>query len=82
MTCRDLVDAIDDFVAGDMPPDASASVRAHLEGCRECCRYVDGYRRTIAAVKAVRDDEPPANRVRKFVDAALAAVGAKHRGDH
>ncbi len=57
MTCRELVDATLDYVAGALPAAAQAEADAHLAGCPECAAYLESYQATIALGKvAFRGD--------------------------
>src|SRR4029079_14016317 len=41
ITCRELIDFLDDYVANDMEPSRRRTVDEHLAVCPECVRYVD-----------------------------------------
>jgi anti-sigma factor RsiW len=58
MTCRELVDATGDYVAGELPPAARAEADEHLAGCPDCTAYLESYRATIALTKVAFDGEP------------------------
>lgn len=57
MTCRELVEAILDYVAGDLPPGARAEADLHLDGCADCREYLVGYRATVALAKDAADGD-------------------------
>ena len=58
--CRDLVEAVTDFLEGALPPDEAATVVQHLAGCTGCATYVDQARATVAALAARGSlPEPP-----------------------
>lgn len=48
MTCRELIEFLDDYLAGDLPPESAARFHQHLAVCRSCVAYLDSYRATIA----------------------------------
>jgi anti-sigma factor RsiW len=73
LTCRELVEFLADYVAGDLAADGRAVFEAHLVDCAECLAYLRSYR---SAVRAARDigqvhpDDPPAD----VPDALVRAV--------
>ena len=46
-TCQQLIDFLDDYVAGDLPPDRAEGFESHLSRCPSCVAYVASYRETI-----------------------------------
>jgi len=46
-TCQQLIDFLDDYVAGDLPPDRVEGFEYHLSRCPSCVAYVASYRETI-----------------------------------
>lgn len=56
MTCREFAAFLDDYLAGTLPPAQRAEFEHHLGICRDCVVYLDGYRRTVQAVRALRGD--------------------------
>ncbi len=46
-TCQQLIDFLDDYVAGDLPPDRAEGFEYHLSRCPSCVAYVASYRETI-----------------------------------
>ena len=61
LTCRELIEFLDAYVAEELPPDRRAAFDAHLGICRDCRAYLSEYRRSIALVHALRDQsEKPA----------------------
>ena len=74
MNCREFIDVLDDFVAGDLPGEAAAACAAHASRCPDCAAYLHSYRETLRLAKeSGRDDDPPSHppraaqfRVREF----------------
>ena len=60
LTCRELIEFLDDYVAGDVSPDRRAEFESHLAVCRACRDYLAEYRTSIALVRSLR--ETPATR--------------------
>lgn len=52
MTCKDLIEFLSDYLAGEIPPDQRAHFEKHLAACGACRNYLDSFRRTVAAGKA------------------------------
>jgi anti-sigma factor RsiW len=76
MTCRELLDFLDDWVSGDLPRDVRGRFDGHLGGCAECVAYLGSYEDTIRLGKAAfgpPDDPVPADVPEGLVRAILAA---------
>ena len=56
MTCRELSDFILDYVAGDLPAPLAEVFERHLTACGNCRVYLDMYRATLAAGRALGQD--------------------------
>jgi anti-sigma factor RsiW len=63
MTCRELIDFLDDYLSDALSPDVRAAFDDHLAVCLDCSNYLESYKRTIRLGKAVfaslDDDVPP-----------------------
>ena len=56
ITCRELVEFLDLYLDGDLPPERKAEFERHLSVCEPCVNYISTYRKTIALGKeACRD---------------------------
>jgi hypothetical protein len=55
-TCKELIDFLDEYVDGSLPPDRSAAFDRHLAICVECTAYVGSYRKTIASAREASAD--------------------------
>jgi anti-sigma factor RsiW len=71
MTCRELVEFLNDYVDGDLPSEQRQRFDEHLGICPECRRYLDSYEKTIRASKSAAIDEVEIPE--KLVQAILAA---------
>jgi anti-sigma factor RsiW len=60
VTCRELIDFLDDYVAGALTDDQRQLFEEHLEICLDCANYLDSYRRTVALGKAAFEPAIPA----------------------
>ena len=64
LTCRELIEFLDQFVAGELSQSSAGVFHDHLRVCPDCQAYLDSYRKTIALSKlAAAPDEPPPNDV-------------------
>jgi predicted anti-sigma-YlaC factor YlaD len=72
ITCRELAEFLDDYVAGALAAERRAVFEEHLVVCPDCRNFLGSYRRTIGMVKCAGEAVPrdvPAELVR----AVLAA---------
>ncbi|MCS6849991.1 MAG: anti-sigma factor [Gemmataceae bacterium] len=54
ISCRELVEVLLDFVAGDLEPEHRQRVEAHLQECPPCGAYLQTYRLTIQLSRRLR----------------------------
>jgi hypothetical protein len=76
MTCREVTDILDRYIAGDLPRRQHLFLKLHLMMCRNCRNYLRTYRQTIRAAKTLvlnPDDPPPADMPEELVQAILAS---------
>ena len=78
ITCRELVEFLDDYVAVALPPDRAHEFERHLAVCPPCVTYLASYRATIALARTLgrTDDAVPPEVPEDLVQAVLAA---RHR---
>jgi anti-sigma factor RsiW len=77
MTCRELVDFLLEYLAGELPAGQHATFERHLGECPDCVAYLHGYREAVRLGKASlgnADGPPPADVPEELVQAVLAAV--------
>jgi anti-sigma factor RsiW len=75
-TCQQLIDFLDDYVAGDLPLDRAEGFEYHLSRCPSCVAYVASYRETIRITRHashVEIEDVPAD----LLTAILATVTAR-----
>ena len=62
-TCREVLEFLGDYDAGELDPMRTAAFERHLELCASCRNYLHSYRVTIELEKDAFDDaglsEPP-----------------------
>ncbi len=76
MTCKDLIDFLDDYLAGALPPGQRERFEEHLAVCRDCANYLDSYKRTVLlgrAAFAMPEDPVPQDVPQDLLRAILAA---------
>jgi anti-sigma factor RsiW len=47
LSCREVVEVLDDYLEGAMAPDDRARLEQHLAGCEGCTAYLEQLRTTI-----------------------------------
>jgi anti-sigma factor RsiW len=78
MTCRELVEFLDDYIAGELPRAQKQIFEEHLAECEDCENYLGSYKTAISLSKAAsKDDAVPADVPDKLVRAVLAARRVK-----
>ena len=72
MTCRDVTDALHDYLSGELPAEQMAEIDRHIGGCADCTNYLDAYKRTQDLAKDALEADPmtPA----ELPDALLEAI--------
>jgi anti-sigma factor RsiW len=75
MTCRELAEFLDAYLAGTLSAEENADFRRHLAVCEHCVSYLDTYQRTVALCQDLRkrDDALPAEVPDELVQAILAS---------
>lgn len=49
--CREIIDAIADYLDGAMPADERGTFEMHLSVCPACVAYIESYKQTLALGK-------------------------------
>jgi len=57
LSCRELVEFLDDYVAERLPAERLAVFERHIAACGDCRDYIAGYRLSQSAVRVVMCDE-------------------------
>ena len=75
MTCRDVTDALSEYLSGEMSPERSAALDQHVATCADCANYLAAYLQTLTLTKHAFDasDTPPTDIPEALVKAILAA---------
>jgi anti-sigma factor (TIGR02949 family) len=59
VTCRQVVDLVNDYLEQALPAEDTTLFEQHVNFCEGCAFYVDQMRRTVAVVGRVREDDVP-----------------------
>jgi predicted anti-sigma-YlaC factor YlaD len=60
LTCREVVELVNDYLEGALTADEEELFERHLSSCEGCRRYVDQMRLTIDAVGRIGEADVPA----------------------
>jgi anti-sigma factor RsiW len=74
ITCREVLDLLCDFVAGDLAPEKHGHVQQHLHACPPCLAYCNSYRITIRLARQLPCSPPPpdvAQRLRAALETGM-----------
>jgi anti-sigma factor RsiW len=58
ITCKQLIEFIADYVDGQLDEVSRSDFERHLAVCKSCQTYLEMYRQTVTAVRALAPDEP------------------------
>lgn len=70
-TCKEVVDAITEYVEGGMPDAARTDLERHLQDCPMCRAFLSTYKASsLAARESLRKEVPQevADRVKRFLE--------------
>jgi anti-sigma factor RsiW len=76
MTCRKLIDFLDDYLEGSLAPEVRAAFERHLPACPACRDYLRTYQDSIALARAAlcRDQAVPRDVPEDLVRAIKSAL--------
>jgi anti-sigma factor RsiW len=79
--CHEVLDLLSDYLEGELGPETSASIEAHIQGCDLCERFGGRYKDTVSAIRqALRADdafdESSAARLHQRLRAAIGSSTA------
>jgi anti-sigma factor RsiW len=76
MTCRDLSEFLQDYFADELPGHVASEFASHLGACDNCTVFIEQYRRTISAGRALLVEDEMAEVPEELVNAIVAALRA------
>lgn len=59
MKCREVVDLLSEYLAGELSEAEVAAIRKHLEGCANCELFFDSLKTTVRLTKRLECQEIP-----------------------
>ncbi|MBA4072983.1 MAG: hypothetical protein C0497_14285 [Gemmatimonas sp.] len=75
LSCRDAVQAMWEYLDGELDGRATVAMKSHLDACRRCRERHDTMRAFLGAVEQVKDAEPASDALRERVDRLLRERG-------
>jgi anti-sigma factor RsiW len=57
LTCQELAELVTDYLEGALSRRKRLCFRLHIAGCRNCARYVEQMRTTIAVTGRIRAED-------------------------
>jgi anti-sigma factor RsiW len=73
LTCRELSEFVDDYVAGTLAPQKRALFEEHLTECPECHTYLWSWAATMRLLRDAHADLEPGGIPERLVRAILVA---------
>ncbi len=74
ITCRQLIDFIADYLAGELDELSLSDFERHLDRCRSCQAYLDSYRKTLRLARSAADDLPASDVPEELVRVILSRI--------
>ena len=59
LSCREIVELVTDYLEGDLDPNTTSALEAHLDVCPGCARYLEQIQETITTLGHVSSDNLP-----------------------
>jgi predicted anti-sigma-YlaC factor YlaD len=78
LTCRQLIEFLDEYVAGDLEGTRREDFERHLKVCPSCRAYLQSYRETIRMARGAFND--PTTLPPELMTAILATVARNTNG--
>jgi len=69
MSCRELVNLVNEYLEGGLESDDRARFEAHLEECEGCVNYLNQMRATINLVGRLTEESVPVPAIDKLMTA-------------
>jgi anti-sigma factor RsiW len=74
VTCKELIDFLGDYIAGDLPSARTGAFERHLGVCPSCRAYLSTYRETITLAHAATTHPPIEDIPPEILTAVLATI--------
>lgn len=56
LSCRDVVELVNDYLEGEMPAPLRARFELHLDDCPHCVTYLEQFRVAVTLTGRLRED--------------------------
>jgi anti-sigma factor RsiW len=73
MTCKELIDFLDDYVDGRLAADERTRFDRHLGVCRDCRSYLASYQATVRLAQNAAAEDVAAGMPKGLIEAIRAA---------
>jgi anti-sigma factor RsiW len=69
ITCQEVVELVNDYLEGALPPDETELFEQHLSFCQGCESYVEQLRATVATVGRIGEEDLSPDTRQRLLDA-------------
>jgi anti-sigma factor RsiW len=69
ITCQEVVELVNDYLEGALPPDETELFEQHLGLCQGCASYVEQLRTTVATVGRIGEEDLSPDARERLLDA-------------
>jgi anti-sigma factor RsiW len=69
ITCQEVVELVNDYLEGALPPDETELFEQHLSFCQGCESYVEQLRTTVATVGRIGEEDISPDTRQRLLDA-------------
>ena len=76
VTCEQATALLIDYITGELDPATTLVLERHLSGCDDCVAFLQTYKETLRATRALRYDDMP----EELQNRLLHTLHAKMRG--
>lgn len=76
LTCRDVLEFLDLFIDGELPPEHAANFKIHTDKCPPCREYLKTYRETLRLTNICGEHahKPEQDAASTFPDGLVRAI--------
>ena len=67
VTCEDEIPLIGDYLSSELSPPLLLAFQNHLEICRDCAAFLETYKKTVEATRALLTEQSREDLLRKLV---------------
>jgi len=67
-SCRGLVNLLCDYVEGDLVPEESEEIDAHMNECPPCLAFLNTYQKTTELCRSIQPEDLPQDLKEKLLE--------------